>query len=371
MSPDLAVLGATFRHAPTQIRARLIAIDRGEDSPSKQLLERKFATGVVCIDTCSRSEWILSAADAKWAAELLKGAFLARLDSSDAGPRVFDLRTGVAAVHYLFRLAAGLDSLAEGEAAVGRQVIKAFERGHELGHTDRTLNLAWNHVGKMLHHKRRLMPSKSAVGVQKLVADELVERGIGAGKTAAILGMGQIGNSVLHSFGPLGFERVALHGRKTLPQFFTEAATLDVVIVSSGASQTWLDLPAREGAAPLCIDLGSPRQVRDAPGWQVIDLDALLARPGCLLTDPELEQILALVEAQSLAFIENLEIHTPPGSLGAMDTRRSEFMHQLLPKLLASIEQPSLAKDLRREIQAFTHEILQTARGKKAEDSNP
>ena len=56
------------------------------------------------------------------------------------------MRAGSAAVHYLLRVAVGLDSVAEGEGAVGRQVLKAFEHARSTGVSDGRLHRVWKHV---------------------------------------------------------------------------------------------------------------------------------------------------------------------------------------------------------------------------------
>src|SRR5438067_8397030 len=93
------------------------------------------------------------------------------------------------------RVAAGLESVAEGEPAVGRQVIRAFERAHAARRTDKALNSCWRAVGALIHGRRALAPSASTVGVHSLVADA-VGKWLEPRQTVLVFGQGQIGKAV-------------------------------------------------------------------------------------------------------------------------------------------------------------------------------
>src|SRR5262249_21688460 len=114
----LAVLGMDFRDGPTAVRSALGGLDSGSSSPTAELLASGAAKGVALLETCSRCEWVISSAQPAWAAELLKSALLSRAGGAE---RRMHVRVGSAAIHYLMRVAAGLESVAEGEPAVGRQ----------------------------------------------------------------------------------------------------------------------------------------------------------------------------------------------------------------------------------------------------------
>lgn len=350
--PTLAVVGINFREAPTTWRAAVAAYDRGADSPTQKLLAGGFAKGVVRIETCSRSEWVISAEQPKWAAELLLSSLLTAVP--EARRHHFHLRSGVAAAKYLFRVASGMDSLAEGESAVARQVLRAFSEAHERKHTDRTLNLAWNELGKLAHHRRRLNLVRPGIGVQRLVLDELRERQV---QQVVLFGLGQIGTSITELLRGAGIA-VETFRRATLPAFSAALESAPVVIFASGAPMPWCDLPERPGIA---VDVGSPPQIRQRNGFTVIGLDALLSRPGCQMSDDEFERLDTLVEVQAVAFIERLSAPSRRG-IGDLKEQHDSFLHDLLPKLLASADQPERVRELRRELQQFTHTLTVKAR---------
>src|SRR6185503_10147083 len=123
------------------------------DSPSFELLATGAARGIARLETCSRTEWVVSSSQPQWAAELLRSALMSRLEGGAPG-RTLHLKVGPAAAHYLMRVAAGLESLAEGEPAVGRQVLRGFERAHAAKRTDKPLNACWRAVGSLIHRRR-------------------------------------------------------------------------------------------------------------------------------------------------------------------------------------------------------------------------
>src|SRR3954468_1398336 len=125
----LALVGMSYREAPSAVRAALVACDSATDGPAQQLLAAGEITGVVRIESCARVEWLLASARPSWAAELFGAALVGAAEHPDhVHPPV---RHGVAAVGGVVRGAAGLDSVAQGEHAIGRQVLRAFERAHE------------------------------------------------------------------------------------------------------------------------------------------------------------------------------------------------------------------------------------------------
>ena len=170
----LALVGMSYREAPSAVRAALAAFDSATRLASKQLLDAGEITGVVRIESCARVEWLLASARPPWAAELFSAALIGAAENPDhVRPRV---RHGAAAVGGLLRVAAGLDSVAQGEHAIGNQVLRAFERAHEAGTVCRTLHVAWRGVGDLLNRARRILPQGRTGGVQALVMQRLHRR---------------------------------------------------------------------------------------------------------------------------------------------------------------------------------------------------
>lgn len=363
MAIQIAVVGASFRKVPTHVRAAMVELDMQPDvSPTQALLNSGYIRGFVRVATCSRSEWIIAAESPKWSADLLRSAFIARLPLLKLQTNHLHVKSGLPALEYLYSFACGLDSLAQGEAAVSRQVLKAFEEGHEDGHLDRSLNLLWNHLGRLVHSKRALLPCKSGVGVQQLVAAELFTRRISLQSKIVLFGLGHIGLQIVQALKLRGYSNIKTFGRATMADFMHKLSDCDVLVISSGAPEAWLTLPLRADS-PLCIDVGSPIQIQQADGWQRVDLDTLLAQPAFLLPSEEYERLSQVVE---LAINETVDaLGQDPAALKHLERIRREFLHERLSELLQGVEQPAVAQQIKKRVYAMTHEWVQKVRVQK------
>src|SRR5688572_13463946 len=239
----LALVGMSYREAPSAVRAALVGLDTGPDGPARQLLEAGEITGVVRIESCARVEWMLASPRPSWAAEL----FSAALIGTDVNPDRLRPRSrhGAAAVGGLLRVAAGLDSVAQGEHAIGNQVLRSFERAHEAGTVCRNLHVAWRGVGEMLNRARRILPQGRTGGVQALVMQRL--DAVPRNSPIAVFGLGEIGRAMLRALSDAGFSAVESFNRASMRAFEGAVQRAHTVIVASGAPRAWLTLPAAQG----------------------------------------------------------------------------------------------------------------------------
>lgn len=356
MSLPLVIVGASYREASTEVRAKLALLD-----PSPQLYEGGHITGAVRLQTCSRTEWVVSAPRADWAGELLKSALWSGL-----GERVpLHVKPGLAGAHYLMRVAAGLDAVAEGETAVGRQVLKAFERAHAQGRADKVLRLAWKHVESLVHARRSnasarsLTETQAGAGVEQLALTTLRSKGLRAGDEVAVLGRGDMGRTMVRALSAASFVAHG-YGRAALDAFTARATRAPAVVVATAGPHAWLTLPARRDM-PVCVDVGSPGQVRGATGWELVGLDALLSGPTARLSDEALDALEAQVRQVTETLCVALAERLPKEALMAIDEERREFLHRTLPGVLAEV--PALqAQQVKKTVAAFTHTLLRRTR---------
>ena len=351
----LALVGMSYREAPSAVRAALCAFDSETSGPSKQLLDAGEVSGIVRIESCARVEWLLASARPSWAAELFGAALVGAAENPDQlRPRV---RHGAAAVGGLLRVAAGLDSVAQGEHAIGNQVLRSFERAHEAGTVCRSLHVAWRGVGEVLNRARRVLPQGRTGGVQALVLQRMTA--VPRDAPIAVFGLGEIGRAMLRALADAGFTAVESFNRASMRAFENAVIRAHTVIVASGAPHAWLTLPA--GAGRAVFDLGSPLQLVAAPGWQLTALDELLDGNGAVL--PEAEY--AALDAECVSGAEKIcqtLLQPPPGdTLAAMTAMRSEFMQHKLPSLLEGLP-PQRARKLTSEMNAVLHEFICAAR---------
>jgi glutamyl-tRNA reductase len=351
----LALVGMSYREAPSAVRAALVALDSGEAGPAKDLLDAAEITGVVRIESCARVEWLLASPRPAWAAELLSAALIGAAENPDhVRPRV---RHGVAAVGGLLRVAAGLDSVAQGEHAIGNQILRAFERAHEAGTVCRNLHVMWRGVGEMLNHARRILPQGRTGGVQALVVQRMPD--VPRDATIAVFGLGEIGRAMLRALAEAGFTAVESFNRASMRAFEGAVQRARIVIVASGASRAWLTLP--EGHGRIAFDLGSPLQLVDAPGWNLTVLDELLDAHGAVLPEDQYAALDAECVAAAEKTCQTLLQPPPSDTLAAMTAMRTEFIQNKLPVLLEGLP-PQRARKLTSEMNAVLHQFISAAR---------
>jgi glutamyl-tRNA reductase len=352
----LALVGMSYREAPSAVRAALAALDAESTGPSQQLLEAGEVSGIVRIESCARVEWLLASPRPAWAAELFSAALISAPENpAQLRPRV---RHGGGAATGLMRVAAGLDSVAQGEHAIGRQVLRAFERAHEAGSVCRSLHLAWRSVGDLLGRARRILPQGRTGGVQQLVVQRILD--LPRGDTVAVFGLGEIGRAMLRALSDAGFTAVQSFNRASMNAFESCVRTAPTVIVCSGAPQGWLRLPTRADA-PRLFDLGSPLQVLDAPGWQLVALDELLDGNGAVLPDVEFHALEDECATVAEKLCQALQQRPPSDTLAAMTAMRAEFLQNKLPQLLEGLP-PQRARQVTSEFNAVLHEFICAAR---------
>lgn len=358
---ELAVVGASYRELDTEGRARLVAMDDGPDSPVAALLAGGHARAVARIVSCSRVEWAIAAKNPGWAACLLEAACLRR-----GGAPMVHHYEHEAAARYLFEVAVGLDSAVEGESAIGRQVIGSFISTHEHDPLDPTLRRVWHAISSAVSEKRRVLqvlhPSRRSTdeaGVERLVVDCAVERGIH--DQVVVFGRGDIGQAICSALAERDITCDPPYGRDTLRAFLAKLPAARCVVVASGAHEAWLDLPGRADG-PLCIDVGSPAQVRARGGFELLTLDHLLARSIATLTVQTRQALQAIVDATVVAYCEPETIASRAQVLAELNQHKTHLMQERLPQLLGSVSDPALAKRLRAELNRFSHEVIVSVR---------
>jgi glutamyl-tRNA reductase len=352
----LALVGMSYREAPSAVRAALSAFDSAASGPSQQLLEAEEITGVVRIESCARVEWLLASARPAWAADLFSAALTGAAENPDhIRPRV---RHGAAAVGGLLRVAAGLDSVAQGEHAIGNQVLRAFERAHEAGTVCRSLHVAWRGVGDLLNRARRILPQGRTGGVQALVVQRLLT--VPRDAPIAVFGLGEIGQAMLRALADAGFTAVESFNRASMRAFEGAVQRIQILIVASGAPHAWLSLPAASGNRQV-FDLGSPLQIASAPGWNMTVLDELLDGNGAVLPESEFAALEVECVAGAERVCQTLLQPPPSDTLAAMTAMRTEFMQNKLPALLEGMP-PQRARKLTSEVNAMLHQFISAAR---------
>jgi glutamyl-tRNA reductase len=232
-------------------------------------------------------------------------------------------KTGKDAVHHLFRVAAGLDSLVMGEPQVLGQVKEAFKLASQMGCTGPLLNKLFHSAftaGKRVRSETTL--SEGAVSVS-YAAVALARKIFGnlSGRTVLVLGAGEMGKLTAIHMRSQGIGRLIIMSRTaahaaSLAQTIegtampweslnTAMAEADILITATGASvpivsRTMVEqtMKARRQRPLFIIDIAVPRDVESTAGdleqvflYNIDDLQAVvqenLSKRGTEASDAE------------------------------------------------------------------------------------
>lgn len=290
----LAVVGCDYQVASSTCRSRLVLEDREAQAMAETLRRGRAAGGFVDLNTCNRTEWIVSGDDPTWAASLLCSQMVLRAGSDAAERFTPYVHVGEQAAIHVFRVALGQESLVVGERQIAGQLHAALQRARVRGSCSRVLNGLGTTAGRLVRTARkRGQLGGSSVGVHSLALSWL-DRHLEAGRRAriAVVGLGQIGRRVLelirqenrHDTVALNRTVARVDGARPLEELPGVLAEVDAAIVCSGAPRALLrasHFAGRTAGRPLLVvDIGIPEQVERAglpAGVTVIGLDELTA----------------------------------------------------------------------------------------------
>lgn len=264
------------------------------------------------------------------------------------GPaELWRVREGRAVVQHVFRVAAGLESLAHGEAEARLQVRAAARRilsRHPRPLLREVFRQASEDAEPAPPSASRPPPSIGAVAVHHLLA--------WAGKSrprVVVVGSGSVGRQVTELLTGRAFVTMMFHGRPPPESFLaltgSRAAKLDrlaealagadVVVTAAKFGDRGLRVADLPGQSLLLIDLGMPRNidptVRTLPNVRLIDLEELY---------------------------DEADLAPPPPHAGARSLRRADRCADGIERLLL---EPWIAK-LRRRVEDVRRRELARAR---------
>ncbi|AEW95782.1 glutamyl-tRNA reductase [Streptantibioticus cattleyicolor NRRL 8057 = DSM 46488] len=236
------------------------------------------------------------------------------------------------AVHHLFSVACGLDSMVVGEGQILGQIKDALGLGQELHTAGRNLNDLFQQalrVGKRAHSETGI--DKAG---QSLVTFGLAEltrvTGELPGKRALVVGAGSMSSLAAATLARAGVSELVVANRtleraERLAQSLGgravpfsavphELAAADVVVSCTGATGLVLDaetvtaaLAQRAAAGPLgLLDLAMPRDVDGAvhelPGAHLVDIEDLAAASADAPMAADVDAVRRIVAAEVTAF---------------------------------------------------------------------
>ena len=368
----LAVVGYDFRLAPARLRSKLVLAPPEQDDLARRLASGDFANGLACLITCNRNEWLASAANPAWSAEIMRAQVLRLLRDRTRRRRVPEpyVFVGKEAVRHVLRVTTGLESYVLGERQISGQVNRALLTAHERGRSSAILNGLGNACGRAAREAAELMPVEGAfhgvhdVGIAYLLRcfDE------GAAHTALVVGFGDVGRRVVQGIRRRTAWRVVVcnrtvtkGGKETIHPLASLAELVpkaDMMVVCTGAPNPVL-LPERLGRVSperglTIVDLGIPIQADPAcgelDGVYLVDLDVL--QESVVIGGSKARNI-RLVEQRIETIIGDFARFCRErgyvGLLKTTQTQHERFVNEVIPSLLDN-ELPQLPKDARKRL---------------------
>ncbi|MFF4249541.1 glutamyl-tRNA reductase [Streptomyces sp. NPDC001822] len=288
---SLLVVGLSHRSAPVSVLERASLAAEAQTKLLQDTLAAEPATEAAVLATCNRIE--LYADVDKFHAGV---AELSTLLAQHSGVGLDELTPYLyvhyedRAVHHLFSVACGLDSMVVGEGQILGQIKDALALGQELHTAGRLLNDLFQQalrVGKRAHSETgidRAGQSLVTFGLEQL-ADGADVPTWAAGKTALVIGAGSMSSLAAATLARAGVEEIVVANRTRsradrLVEILAQAgvptaravemsgagdelARADIVVSCTGA--TGLVLTAEAVADALGVDFDSAAQPPKAP----------------------------------------------------------------------------------------------------------
>jgi glutamyl-tRNA reductase len=359
---ELLVIGASHKTASLALRERLALAEGRSASLLGELVRATEVHEAVAISTCNRTELYLVAADPVDAESLALSAL-----SRQAGIRptellgnLYSLR-GTDAVHHLFSVAAGLDSMIIGENEIQGQVRRAYELALVEGTTGPITNRLFRDAlaaGKKARTETGI--SRSRVSVSS-IAVELAEQALGelGSRTVLVIGAGENGEITARALANRGVSTIFVANRRydraiglaarfggeavrfdDLPELLVRA---DIVVSCTssphqivGREELALVLEQRLERPLLLMDIAVPRDidpaVRGLPGITLYDMDDLQHAVARNMSGREAEAAKAgqLIEQEVERFVRWLGSLEVVPTIAALRARADEIVAQVL-----------------------------------------
>ena len=376
----LVSVGCDFRSANVMFRERLVTTPEERAALHSGIASIEPGAGFAALETCNRVEWIVSTANPQWMSSLLTAQMVQRWQRGlpDTGsyplPRTYAGRD--AALH-LLRVAAGLESLAAGEAQIAGQFQDAIARARDEKTATTILNGLAKHAGRLAKTGARIgYRSDHTRGIHGLTADYLNSYFDGAarGKTVAVVGMGSIGRKAAEVIEQrLGAKVIRINrtvdGRrardwKKLSELADVIAVSDAIIVATGALSPVIESGHFESVANdrkiLVMDIGIPRQVSsDAQshcGVVYRNLDDLITEGGSV--SDHLESPMELEAEKETDLLRRFCIERNIVSLLEETQRlREEFVCDQIPSIVER-ELSFLDGEARRQVEIAMKQLI-------------
>ncbi len=376
---SLLVVGLSHRSAPVSVLERAALTTEAKAKLLQDTLAAEPAAEAAVLGTCNRIE--LYADVDKFHAGVAELSTLLALHSGvgleELTPHLY-VHYEDRAVHHLFSVACGLDSMVVGEGQILGQIKDALGLGQELHTAGRSLNDLFQQalrVGKRAHSETgidRAGQSLVTFGLDQLtrVVGEL------PGRRALVVGAGSMSSLAATTLARMGVSELVIANRtleraerlaeslggRAVPfaEVERELARADVVVSCTGATGLVLDraavaaaLAARTAPGLLgLLDLAMPRDIDGAvhglDGVHLVDIEDLAAASADAPMAADVDAVRRIVAAEVAAFgaAQRAERITP--TVVALRTMAADVVSSELARLDGRL--PDLDDKQRTEI---------------------
>jgi len=283
----IILLGLNHKTAPVEIREKLAMSKPQLKAKASQIQKLKGINGAVVLSTCNRTEFYIATKDVALGKKSLID-FVSQYGKCpvETLEKYIYLKECQDAVHHLFRVSAGLDSMILGETQILGQVQDAYEYALEFQISNNVLNTLFQNaisVGKRVRtetliDRHAVSISSAAVELAKQIFGDLNGRSVlilGAGETSELTARHLVANGVSTVIvANRTFERAKLLAQEfggkaiRLDDFAGYLVKADIVISCTAAPKYIVEarhllpfLEERQNKPILFIDIAVPRDI--------------------------------------------------------------------------------------------------------------
>ncbi len=384
---SLLVLGVSHHDASIPLLEAVALDSIGQTTLETHLLHAENVTEAVVVSTCNRTEVYAEAttfhggvADVTEALALSSG-----LPRAELQPHLY-LHYEERAIAHAFTVAAGLDSMAVGEAQVLGQMRSALARAQRHQHVGPALNMLFQwalRVGKRVHTETQIDAVSGSL-VTAGLSHAATVLGPLSGCTVAVVGAGGMGAlaakaaadgapvsvTVVNRSSERGerlAERIGARARP-IADLHDVLCGADIVMTATGAAGTVINAgdvatvaSARGGRPQVYIDLALPHDVepevarlRGVTRLGLAELGEILAG---IADAPQVHQATDLVTAEVAEYLLARAAETVVPTVTALRARATDVLETELARL--EHRTPNLTGTERAEVRLAAHRMIE------------
>ena len=381
----IVAVGLNHNSAPLDLREE-VTLGTGELPEALASLQGTVSHGVI-LSTCNRSEIYTVAPTVTQGTESLKRFFAEyhKINLKKFEPHMY-VHHQRSAVHHLFRVASGLDSLIVGEAQILGQVREAFSAATRAGLGGGQITRLFHRAiraGRQARHKtdigrNAVSVSRAAVAMARGVLGDLPD------KRVLVIGIGDAGSMAARALADTGVTDITITNRTYKraaelaselggrPAPFEDLTTLlgqtDLAIAATG-SPGYLLTPeilaaSRNGNEQhlFIMDIAMPRDVdpavRELPGINLYDMDDLeaVAETNKRKRMHEATKAEAIVDEEADRFMRWLSSQYVIPTVAGIRAQAEEVRKRELARVMK--EFPQLSEDEQAKLTAFSNAMV-------------